>query len=60
MHLTSALRCGLFGDVRRPAACTAFLPEPEFCGGMRDEALDILARMERVTRPAHAPGQPAL
>ncbi len=50
-HLDEALRCGLFGDPRRPAACSAFQPEPEFCGTDRADALQILALLERSTAP---------
>ena len=51
VHLNSALRCNLFTDPRRPAACGAFQPEPEFCGSDRAEALVILAHFEAATAP---------
>ncbi len=56
VHLDDALRCGLFGDPRRPAACGAFLAEPEFCGSDREEALRILGDMERDSRPPEMAG----
>jgi hypothetical protein len=45
------MRCGLFGDPRRPACCEAFLPEPLVCGENRIEALAILERWERLSMP---------
>jgi uncharacterized protein len=51
VHLDEALRCGLFGDPRRPAACSAFQAEPAFCGSHRDEALLILRQLEEESRP---------
>lgn len=56
VHLTPALRCGLFADARRPSACSSFLPEPDFCGSSREEALDILALIEHSTDPVPAAG----
>lgn len=52
VHLDATMRCRLFGDPRRPAACAAFLPEPEFCGDDREQALHILAELERWSSPA--------
>jgi len=51
VHLSEDLRCGLFEDPRRPAACGAFQASPEFCGEDRAEALRILARLEAETAP---------
>jgi hypothetical protein len=51
VHLDDALRCRLFGDPRRPAACAAFVAEPDFCGNHREEALDILQRLELASLP---------
>jgi len=56
VHLDTALRCGLFGDPRRPAACSGFRAEVEFCGDNRDQALDILARLEADSAPRRLPG----
>lgn len=49
VHLGDDLRCGLFGDARRPAACGDFQAEPSACGSNRDEALVILREMETLT-----------
>lgn len=46
VHLDRHFRCDLFGDSRRPAVCGQFIPEPEFCGQNRDEALTIMLRLE--------------
>ncbi len=51
VHLDEQLRCALFGDPRRPAACSAFRADPEFCGADRAQALHILERLERETLP---------
>jgi hypothetical protein len=42
IHLDGNSRCSLFGDPSRPQVCNDFLPEPEFCGSNREEALKIL------------------
>jgi uncharacterized protein len=51
VHLGPDMRCGLFGDPRRPACCAAFLPEPQVCGDNRTEALVILESWERLSTP---------
>nr|WP_240725259.1 hypothetical protein [Haliea sp. SAOS-164] len=51
VHLDEHLRCALFGDPRRPAACSAFQAEPEFCGADRVQALHILETLERDSLP---------
>jgi len=61
VHLDADFRCGLFGDPRRPKFCSTFKPEPDICGESREQALLILAELERFTLPAaqisiNAPG----
>ena len=51
VHLAPDMRCGLFGDPRRPDCCSAFLPEPRACGDSREEALAILEAWERESMP---------
>ena len=51
VHLSPAMRCELYGDARRPALCDAFLPEREFCGDNREEALLRLAQLEVQSLP---------
>ncbi|TXS96431.1 YkgJ family cysteine cluster protein [Parahaliea maris] len=51
VHLDDQLRCGLFGDPRRPAACSAFVAEESFCGENREQALAILAELEILSLP---------
>jgi len=41
----------LHGDTRRPAVCQAFMPEAEYCGNTREEALMRLARLELQSAP---------
>jgi len=49
IHLDDEYRCRLFGDPSRPEVCIRFLPEPEFCGTNRSEALKILAGLSDIT-----------
>jgi hypothetical protein len=42
IHLLEDFRCALFNDPSRPAVCSAFKAEEEFCGTDRDEAFRIL------------------
>ncbi|MCR9106703.1 MAG: YkgJ family cysteine cluster protein [Gammaproteobacteria bacterium] len=53
VHLSAEKACGLFGDARRPAACTQFQAEVNYCGRDRDEALLILSELEQATLPTH-------
>jgi hypothetical protein len=41
-HLTSDLRCALFGRPERPATCVSLRPQPEMCGesGRGDRDVD--------------------
>jgi len=51
VQLTPDGRCALFGKPERPAVCTSLRPMRSMCGTSREEALVILARLERVTTP---------
>ena len=48
-HLTEAFVCGLWDNPERPAVCAQFRPEVEFCGGNRNEALQILSLLEQAS-----------
>lgn len=41
--------CRLFGRPERPAVCSAFDAEPDFCGSDRSEALELIAALELAT-----------
>ena len=45
-HLTEENLCGLWGAPERPEVCSAFQPEPLFCGGSFEEALELMRAME--------------
>jgi hypothetical protein len=49
IHLTEEKRCLLFGDIRRPECCSAFLAEEWVCGQNAEQALMILGELERST-----------
>lgn len=51
VQLTPDGACALFGKPERPAVCVALRPMRSMCGSSREEALAILARMERETDP---------
>lgn len=51
VQLTADNRCRLFGKPERPAVCSELRPSEEMCGHSRQEALDYLIRLERLTRP---------
>lgn len=50
-HLDADLRCRLFGRPERPACCASLRPMPDLCGADRDDALVLIARLERLTGP---------
>ena len=51
IHLDASLGCALYGDSRRPAACSAFLPDPDVCGADRNQAMVLLTNLEAISRP---------
>ncbi|CAA0092617.1 Uncharacterised protein [Halioglobus japonicus] len=51
VHLSRDMRCGVFGDARRPALCAAFEPEAEYCGDNQAQATQRLAQLEIQTAP---------
>jgi hypothetical protein len=51
LQLTPDGLCALFGHPERPAVCVRFRAEPEFCGASAEEALALMAALERATRP---------
>jgi Fe-S-cluster containining protein len=48
-QLDEAGLCRLFGQPERPAVCSAFDAEPDFCGSDRSEALERIAALELAT-----------
>lgn len=51
IQLTPDNRCAIFGRPERPAFCDGLRPSPDMCGETREQALAILARLERDTAP---------
>ena len=51
VHLSQTMRCGVFGDPRRPLVCDAFMPEREYCGDTREQALARLSQLEQDSVP---------
>ncbi len=46
IHLTDDLRCAIFNDPSRPKVCHDFQADPLMCGESREEALEIMRRLE--------------
>jgi Fe-S-cluster containining protein len=46
IHLTKDYKCGIFNSPDRPDVCAGFMPEPDFCGSTREEAMKILTDLE--------------
>jgi Fe-S-cluster containining protein len=51
VHLSATNHCALFGRPERPQFCGDIKAEPAMCGADAAEAMAILDRMERDTRP---------
>jgi Fe-S-cluster containining protein len=49
--LTPEGLCSIYDRPERPAVCASLRAEPAMCGASREEALAILAEMERLTAP---------
>lgn len=45
-HLTPDNLCALWGKPERPEACSAYRPDPLFCGGSFEEALGLMRALE--------------
>ncbi|HUS32336.1 MAG TPA: hypothetical protein VMZ53_27740 [Kofleriaceae bacterium] len=50
-HLSSELRCVLFGKPERPATCVGLRPQLEMCGASAEEAMATLVSWESLTAP---------
>jgi len=48
-HLSPENLCTLWGKPERPDVCSAFRPDPLFCGSSFEEALELMAALERET-----------
>jgi uncharacterized protein len=51
VQLTDDNRCLLFGMPERPKVCVGLKPMADICGDSADEALQLIARLERLTYP---------
>ena len=51
VHLDADGRCTIFDRPERPRWCRDLKPSPEMCGDNDAEAMAILERLERETRP---------
>ena len=51
LHLTADDLCELYGRKTRPRVCSDFPPTRDTCGASREEALALMARMEKDTAP---------
>lgn len=49
LQLTSDNRCSLFGHSERPGVCASLRPSLEMCGQHREEAIQYLSFLEKVT-----------
>lgn len=51
VQLDESLRCRLFGKPERPAFCVSLRPQLSMCGEHREQALELLTRLEIDTDP---------
>ena len=51
LHLLADRRCAIYADPARPACCAGLKPSPDMCGDSPADALEYLARLERLTAP---------
>ncbi len=47
IHLMDDYKCNIFDSPERPDVCAKFMPEPEFCGFSQEEAMMILAELDK-------------
>lgn len=51
VNLNAEGLCRLWGTAEYPKVCRDFRPSPWVCGESSDEALRLIAALERATRP---------
>lgn len=51
VNLDSNMRCRIFNTPERPAVCASLQPSAEMCGKCRDEAMNYLSELEKLTAP---------
>jgi len=51
IQLDNENRCLIFGKPERPAFCGGLQPSIEMCGDRREQAINWLANLERLTAP---------
>lgn len=54
VNLTEDMRCAIFGQPERPGFCVGLQASAEMCGTDRQQAMEWLTALERVTRPGAA------
>ena len=48
IHLTDEMRCSIFNHASRPSVCKGFKAEKLICGNNRNEAAQILSKLEGI------------
>ena len=51
VNLDQNMRCRIFNSPDRPAVCSSLQPSEEMCGSCRQEAMNHLAELEKLTAP---------
>lgn len=49
VQLDDQYRCKIFGQPERPSVCDQFQPEAEVCGNDRQQAINLITILERLT-----------
>lgn len=51
IHLTTEMKCGLFGKSERPEVCSSYPAMRDVCGSSFEEALILIRTLEKETSP---------
>ena len=51
IQLDEQERCKIFGKQERPSVCSGLKPDHEMCKQTKEEAMDYLSELERLTNP---------
>ena len=51
INLDENFRCRIFNHPDRPAVCASLQPSEEMCGRCRQEAMEYLENLEKITAP---------
>lgn len=60
VNLNTENKCTIWGSPHFPKVCLQFQPDIKVCGSTKEEALELIAELERLTSPLLTADQPKI